>query len=264
MPYFPTSDGCRLYYEVQHPGASKPVVVFVNGTAQTSVNWIQVSNLVKDRFQVLTYDCRAQGRSGLGDRELTLELHAADLLELIDSLGFSEVHPVGLSHGAGVALTFAYLYPKRVGRLVLCSATATLTSRSRPILKLWLETLSREGVEGMAHAALPAVFGSKFLMANSEVLDKIVQAIALRNHREGLAAHLRASMGYAPLNRMIPPARIPTLVLSGSDDRLAPAEGARELADLCGGEHRVLSGLGHSLPSEGPEPFARCLLDFLP
>lgn len=56
---------------------------------------------------------------------------------------------------------------------------------------------------------------------------------------------------------------IPSLVISGSDDTLVTEEGATELAVLCGGRHKKMIGIGHSVPSEAPELFNKTLLEFL-
>ena len=53
------------------------------------------------------YDARAQGRSDLGERELSLERHAEDFAALLKHLEVEKVHLVGLSHGAKVALAYA-------------------------------------------------------------------------------------------------------------------------------------------------------------
>ena len=263
MPYFQADEHCRIYYELHHPNEAKPTVVFLNGTAQTAPQWIPISSLLKERFQVLAYDARGQGRSDLGNRGLSLEGHAQDLRRLLEFLGFPKVHAVGLSHGARVALTFARLCPERVERLVLCSSTVNLTCRSRLALKLWLETLLRADVEAMARAVIPLVFGEAFLKQKAGALDNLVRAIAVRNNKDALVAHLRAGLDYAPPSQMDPSWSIPTLVLSGSDDFLAIPDAARELAALCGGEHRLIRGAGHSIPAEAPEAFAGCLLEFL-
>ncbi|MBW2515737.1 MAG: hypothetical protein JRE88_03035, partial [Deltaproteobacteria bacterium] len=39
MPYFTTSDNCKLYYITANFEADRPVLVLLNGTGQTTIYW---------------------------------------------------------------------------------------------------------------------------------------------------------------------------------------------------------------------------------
>lgn len=263
MPYFRTDDGCNIYYETQDFESSKPVIVFLNGTTQTTIYWKMHALALKERFRVLTYDARSQGQSEIGDRRLSPERHVADLSALLEHLGVSKAHLVGLSHGAYVALAFAMQAPEHIGCLVLCSTSAKSTCRARLILRSWIEILKHGGLEAMAWAFLPVVFGENFLRRNENILNKIVKAIVKRNRRNALIAQLEAMTGYPPLSQIAQNVQVPSLVLSASDDLLVTAAGARELAALCGGRHKRIVEVGHSIPAEAPAIFTQSVLEFL-
>ena len=263
MPYFKTGDGCNIFFEYQNLSSTKPVIVFLNGATQTTVYWTTIANRLKNDFQILAYDARAQGRSDPGKRPLSLDLHSADLCNLFEYAGVEKAHLVGLSHGSSVALAFASRFSEKACRLVLCSVTAEPTCRARLTVASWLRTLKQEGMEAMAWAALPVVFGENFLRINEGSLDKIMKAIIRRNKEDGLIAQLEAMGELTRLSSTAPDIRCPVLVLSGSDDPLVTEEGARELARLCKGRHERLPGLGHSIPAEAPELFVDILKKFL-
>ena len=263
MPYFTTRDGCRLYYEAEGFESARPVIVFLNGTMQSTINWKTHATALKDQYQVLMYDARAQGQSDLGEHELSLGSHAADLGALLAHLGIEKAHLVGLSHGAKVALAYASHSPEHVDRLLLCSVTATLTWRAKLFLTSWLEVLKEAGIEAMTRASLPVVFGESFLKHKEGILDGIAKAIVTRNSKEALVAQLEAMTAYPPLAEIAGHVRNPCLVISASEDPLVTEEGARQLADLCHGQHEHLAGIGHSVPSEAPELFNKTILDFL-
>jgi 3-oxoadipate enol-lactonase len=263
MAYFRAEDGCRIYFETQGFDSERPVVVFLNGTMQSTVNWKPHGTAFKDRFRMLMYDARGQGQSDSGRQELSLEGHAADLGQLLEHLGIEKAHLAGLSHGAKVALSYAAQSPEHVDGLVLCSISATLSLRARLFLESWLEILKEIGIEAMIWASLPVVFGEKFLKRSESILDGIVRAAVKRNSKEALMAHIEAMISYPPLSRMVGSLSVPSLVISGSEDPLVSEEGARQLAGLCGGEHRHLSGVGHSVPAEAPDVFNKTVLEFL-
>jgi pimeloyl-ACP methyl ester carboxylesterase len=263
MPYFDTEDGCSLYYETEAFASSRPIVVFLNGAMQTTVYWRTLASMFKDRFRVLMYDARAQGQSDLGEQELSLDVHAADLAALLEHIGIERVHLVGLSLGAKVALAYAARSPEGVDRLVLCSISEALGFRARLIIRSWLEILTHSGLEAMAWVALPVTFGEDFLKRNKRMLDSIVRGIVTRNRREALSAQLKAVMTCPPVSEIIRNIHSPCLVISGSDDPLVTQDGARQLAALCNGRHEHISGVGHSVPAEAPELFREIITEFL-
>ena len=263
MPYFSTKDGCNIFYMTFGFETSKPFVIFLNGTTQTTLYWgNHVPSFLK-LFRLLFYDARAQGQSALGARPLSLEQHVSDLKDLIDHLGVDRTHLIGISHGARVALAFAVNYPGMVDRLVMCSLSSKTNDRSRTIIRSWLEILQLSGVEAMAWAAVPAVFGNNFLRHHQKMIDKIVTAVVKRNQKKALVAQLDAILRYPPPDSVPENFDRPVLVLSGSEDPIIDPAGVRQLASICRAQHEELSGMGHSIPAESPQLFDKLVIDFL-
>ena len=260
---FKTNDGCNIYYETYAFESSKPVVVFLNGTMQTTFNWRPHARVFKDSFRVILYDARAQGQSELGEIKLSLDLHVKDLSELLHHLEIKKTHLAGLSHGAYVALAFASSLPDFVGRLILCSISAEKSTQTKIIAKSWLEILRRCDLKAMAMAAIPIVFSEKFLKQNYKIIDNMAEAIAVRNCKSALIKHFQALTRYPPLAGRAKKINCPALVISGSQDQLVNPKEAKQLADLCRGRYKEISGAGHSVPAETPDLFNKIVLKFL-
>jgi 3-oxoadipate enol-lactonase len=263
MSYFTTRDGCKIYFRTHGIDTSYPVVIFLNGTTQTTFYWGGHVPAFSKQFRLLFYDARAQGQSALGDKPLTLERHVSDLKELCAHLGIDTAHLVGLSHGARLALALASDSPKMVNRLVLCSLGARTNYRSRIAVQSWLKILQLSGLEAMAWAALPTVFGSNFLRHRHKTMAMIVGAVAKRNNKKALMAQLDAILQYPSPGRMPAVFEGPILVLSGTEDALVSPKDAGELANLCNARHAELTGIGHSIPAEAPRVFEKLVLEFL-
>ena len=263
MPHFKTNDGCKIYYETHGFESSKPVIVFLNGTMQTTFNWRPHSRIFKDRFRVVMYDARAQGKSELGKKELSLDLHVKDLSELLHHLKIKKTHLVGLSHGAYVSLSLAFQLPQVVDLLVLCSVGARITDQAKVIIRSWLEILQLSGLRSLAWTVLPLVFGEVFLKQNKRIIDKMVEAIVVRNNKDALIAQLKAINKYPSPGSLAKKLNCPALVISGSQDPLVNPKEARQLADLCRARHEEIPGIGHSVPVETPELFNKIVLKFL-
>lgn len=260
---FKTNDGCQIYYETHGFESSKPAVVFLNGTMQTTFNWRPHARFFKDSFSVILYDARAQGKSDLGKKKLSLDLHLKDLFGLLDHLKIKKAHLAGLSHGAYVALAFASKFPDFVDRLVLCSAGIKTNGKVKNVVRSWLEILKHDGLEALARSVLPMAFGEKFLKTNKKITDQMVKAIVLRNKKDALIAQFKAMNHYSPFPLSGEKITCPTLVISGSKDQLVNPKEARQLADFCGGRHEEIPGAGHSVPVETPELFNKVVLKFL-
>ena len=96
-------------------GTGTPIV-FIHGWAQHLGIWDDQVAAFSPQFRVIRYDCRGFGESA-GHADPTAD--PDDLRILLDSLGITRAHVVGLSRGAGIALRVAVLFPDRVDALVL-------------------------------------------------------------------------------------------------------------------------------------------------
>ncbi len=258
-----TTDGCQIYYTTQGIDTSNPVVIFLNGTTQTTLYWGATVPAFLEHFGLVHYDARAQGQSGLGHKPISLKLHVDDLKYLMAKLGIDRASLVGISHGSRVALAMAAEYPDRVDRMVLCGLGARASQRSMAAVRSWLQLLHLSGLEAMAWAALPTVFGENFLKQHQYSLDMIVKAVVKRNRKKSLIAQLEAILQYPPPDVMPVDFNRPTLVITGAQDPLVNVADAERLADLCKAQHKQLPGIGHSIPAEARPVFEKMVVEFL-
>ncbi len=263
MSILTTDDATDIYYEYTAPEGERPTVVFLNGMTQSTRHWETQRKKFSSEFGVLLWDARGQGRSEIGDTEPTLRHHTDDLAAILDEIGVERAHLVGFSHGARIALGFAVHHPDRLRQLALCSATAEESARARIIVRSWRETLERGGLEAMTWTALPTILGNRYLEEHESIVEGIVRASVRRNSEQGIRQLLEAMDDYPALAQLADEVVAPTLVMSGSDDPLVEPEGARKLADLTGGDHVEIEGVGHTIPIEVPARFHERIAEFL-
>lgn len=254
MARFDSDDGCPLFYEVfGEASGGQPTIVFLNGTAQTTLNWWPFANRLKTVARVVLYDARSQGQSGSGPGIPDLDRHAADLRQLLDHLNIARAGLVGLSHGARVALAAARHFPTRIERFMLLSLDLDMGIRTALTVTGWRTILAECGLEALMRAMLPMVFSETFLRQQARVLDKIVEALVQRNDALKINRILAAISDYPPVADLLPVAAVPARVLAGADDPLVSFAGARALAERLNGSFRLLENAGHSIPAEAPE-----------
>jgi pimeloyl-ACP methyl ester carboxylesterase len=111
---------------------SDPALLLIAGAA-CSMDWWQdglCERLADGGCLVIRYDHRDTGQSvtyppgapGYDGRDLV-----EDALGVLDALGVSPAHLVGMSMGGGIAQQLALLYPDRVASLALISSTSAVT-----------------------------------------------------------------------------------------------------------------------------------------
>jgi pimeloyl-ACP methyl ester carboxylesterase len=263
MSYLPTADGGRLFYQWQPGPAKPPVIIFINGFAQTAVQWYPQQRFFKPRHGVMVYDHRGLGRSRAGALPPTTAVLSDDLAQLTAIIARSRFVLVGMSRGAQVARMFTARHAARVGKLVLVSAGLQPDRPMRRNLTEWLHLLRRDGCEAFARAALPFFVGERYRQMHVEQVEAMAQALAKRHDPQALEAHLEAILTETAGNLHLPPPSCPTVVIRGLDDRLVSAEMARRLVAHCRAGLEEIAGAGHSVPIETPRRFNEVLNAFV-
>jgi 3-oxoadipate enol-lactonase len=257
MPEFqlPSRPEISLYYELAgEPGA--PLVVLLNGMSQSTANWRTQARRLAERFQVLSYDARCQGRSTVVDEPLTLDDHALDLRDLLDHLGAKRIVLVGFSHGARVALHTAPLLGGRCIGLSLSGTGADGDAMREVIVRSWREVLQRGGIEALAWCTIPDILGRNYLESLRGQWEPMVRATVQRNDAAGLGRLLEGLAGYAGPEEDARQIQCPAQLLSGREDLLVSIESAQRLAGMLNNcEHVIFDHVGHTLPIEAPEPW---------
>jgi pimeloyl-ACP methyl ester carboxylesterase len=108
--------GGRLYYEVRGSGP----LLLVIGQPMTSGPFGPLADLLADDHTVVTYDPHGLGQSTADDPSLdvTPEVQADDLAQLVDAVGGGPADLFASSGGAVAALALAARHPRQVRTLV--------------------------------------------------------------------------------------------------------------------------------------------------
>ena len=105
-----TVNGIDLNYELEGDGAQ--TVVLVNGLADSLETWVlQMDALLGAGYRVLRFDNRGIGASGKPAGPYTTALFADDAKALVDHLGITGFHLLGVSMGGMIAQEYALAHP---------------------------------------------------------------------------------------------------------------------------------------------------------
>ncbi len=258
-----------LRYAWMESGAG-PAVLFLHGFTGSKANWQEVMGRLPCR-RLLALDLPGHGESETPDHpaRCSMEQAAADLDTLCAALDLPALDVCGYSMGGRLALYFALVYPQRVQRLVLESASPGLESESersaRRLADVRLaEHLEQEGLPSFVEywEKLP-LFASQSRLP-LEVRQRLHNQ-RMQNRPAGLANSLRGmGTGQQPsLWGRLAELQMPVLLLAGELDAKYAAINRRMAQSLPACRLVVAPEAGHTLHLEQPETFSQAVRQFL-
>ena len=251
---------------------SGPTLVLSHGVTLSSRLWVkQFDHLPVRGLRVVAYDHRGHGESEPGESGHTLANLAADVRTVLEELDLRDVVLVGHSMGGVAVMAFAIEHPDvaaaRVHGLVLMSTLATthvsLSRRLRcGLQQAWdrgpdIVGLMRQRNLGFLLARIG--FGRDPQPSHVEMTREMIAATTHESSRPAISVLLALDLT-GDLSKIV----LPTLVLSGSADLIAPPAESRRIAELIPGARlEVFEGAGHMLMLERTEEVDDLLADFV-
>ncbi|MCI0453906.1 MAG: alpha/beta hydrolase [Candidatus Dadabacteria bacterium] len=275
----------NIYYEIH--GEGEPLLL-IEGLGYSNWMWFKQIPAISRAYKVIVFDNRGVGNTDKPDSEYTIETMADDAAGLLKALGVDSAHVLGVSMGGFIAQELALNYPDMIKSLILVS-TSLGGKDSMPkgsnlwnsFVKLWglmpdVLELSGKGSspiplnpfgltpEKKIRYGLSLAFTPEYFKNHPEEIDRIVEW-RLSNPQPPYAwkRQLIAGMNFDAAQRA-GQINVPTLVVTGSEDRVIPPERSKRLAEeIPNSRFITLEGTGHLLFIEQAEKFNKIVLGFL-
>lgn len=199
-----------------------------------------------------------------GPEVASIEDYAADVADVIETLGVQQVVVGGLSLGGYVALALYRNAPQLFRGLILANTRADADAPEARTSRLRLLAVAEEGgAAAVIDDMLPRLLGAT-TTATQPALAERVRALAMSNQAPGLQAAIRAMMTRPDSTSLLPAIRVPTLVVTGEEDVLIPPEiGTRMAGAIPQALFVSIPRAGHLASLEQPQAFNAALLRFL-
>lgn len=225
-------------HHVETGPADAPLVVLHDALGSSLDMWeAQVAPLAA-RFRVVRYDLRGHGGSPAPAGPYALADLAADVTALLDQLGVTRAHHVGLSLGGMIAMQLAVTAPARVDRMVLCCTAAHL-----PPPRRWQDraaTVRAEGVGAVADAVVDRWLTADRAAADAVLVERLLTMVNATS-AEGYAGCCEA-IATMDLRDDLVAVTASTLLVVGDEDPATPREHAEVIADRVTGARIVMVG----------------------
>lgn len=264
-----------LKVHLKESGQGQPAIILLHGFGASLFSWREVMQPLSHQAQVIAYDRPA---FGLTERPLTwqginpysTEAQADLLIALLDHFKIQKAVLVGNSAGGTVAVLAALKYPERVQALVLVDAAIYQGGGLPGWVKL-LAGLPQVQRLGPLLVRQIATSGDDTIRSAWHDPSQITQAVLAGYHkplqsRDWDRALWQFSLASQPLNlpSRLSEIKVPTLVITGDDDRIVPTDLSLRLAkEIPGAQLRVISNSGHLPQEEKPEEFLQAVQTFL-
>jgi 3-oxoadipate enol-lactonase len=253
------TNGIEINYEIEGEG---PMVTFSHSLACNLSMWDEQARALKGRYRILRYDTRGHGQTSAPAAAYTLDQLADDLKGLLDGLGITATHFVGLSMGGMIGQVFALKHPAMVQSLVLCDTTSRYPSGAAAVWEERIKTVTAKGMDPMVTPTLERWFTVPFRARHRDMMER-VGAMIRSTPAPGYVGCCHALPKINVTDRL-KEVRCPVLVIVGEKDPGTPVEMARDIhAALTTAELAVLSRASHLSNLEQPAEFNRALAGFL-
>jgi len=253
--------GVNLAVEVRGDG---PALLLVHGYPFDHTIWRDQIDAL-DGFRRVAPDLRGMGQSDAPDLGYGMEIYAADLAALLDTLDLGQVVLCGLSMGGYVAFEFLRHWRSRVRGLVLMDTRAEAdTAEGRRARDAAAAVARERGASAVADAMLPKVLAPDTVNRRPDITERVRDMMAATPVAGivGALAAMRDRPGSEPLLPTL--AGLPTLIVVGEADSLTPPDQAGAMAQAIPGARLVtIPGAGHLPPVEQPGATTEALRSFL-
>jgi pimeloyl-ACP methyl ester carboxylesterase len=265
---YPSHDGGSIYTISRGKGAP---ILFSHGVTLSTRVWVkQFENLPERRFRCIGFDHRGHGDSECGDSGHSIANLAEDVRAVLERMDLHDAILVGHSMG-GIALqAFATHHPdvaaERVRGMVLMSTLAKTYLSGSSRLRKMFERLTGGGPsagqmmtqQNLGFLLARVGFGRDPQASHVELVREMIAACPKAASQEAVTALVGLDV-----TEELPNIRVPTLVLSGSADVIAPPAQGRRIAELIPDARlEVFKGAGHMLMLERTDEVDALIAEF--
>lgn len=256
--------GCNYFYREE--GSGNETLVFAHGFLMDADMFRFQIDYFKDKFRIIAFDWRGQGRSQKTDDGYDMESLYFDAVELLNRLNCVPCHWIGLSMGGFIGMRLGARNSHLLKSLTLADTGATAETFLNKIKWGLLAIIFRLfGFKPVKKGVLKALFSPHSLNDPNfkPLLDEYINKMQ-HYDRKTIYKIAWAIFNRKPVLSELSKIKVPTLVIVGEDDIARPLHEAQQLVKLIpDAKLEIIPKAGHSSALENPEAFNIALENFL-
>jgi pimeloyl-ACP methyl ester carboxylesterase len=228
----------------------RPVLLLLSGLLCDETAWADVATRLPSGWDVRILSF--PGRRSIGEMAQDALAAAPERFSV-----------AGHSMGGRVALEMIRRAPERVERIALLNTGVHAAAEHEPASRSRLVDMARsQGMGPLGAAWLPP------MMSPAGVADAVLmarlQAMVERSTPDSFTGQIQALLDRPDAGPVLPTIAVPTLLLSGTEDRWSPPAQHEAMQDrIAGAQLTVVEGAGHFAPVERPDEVAAALAGWM-
>jgi 3-oxoadipate enol-lactonase len=261
MPTAQVND-VELNYRLE--GDGEETIVLVNGLADDLGTWeYQADDFIAGGFRVLRFDNRGIGASSKPAGPYSSRMLADDAKALVDHLGVTDFHLMGISMGGMIVQEYALAYPDDLRSVTMACTYAAPGPFCSRMFALWADLAPVLGVPLVMRDVTLWAFTVPFFEQRAAELAQFETAMRYMDQPvHAYLAQLAVIQNHDTTDRL-GDIRVPALVLAGEEDILIPVSLSRRIHEGIPGSEWATTKGGHGCVWEHPAEFNRTFLDFV-
>ncbi len=199
-----------------------------------------------------------------GLKDFSIDLFAADLLNLMDALKIDKAMLCGLSMGGYIALNAVENYPDRFDALILSDTTCTAdTPEVKEKRMKTIESIKKNGVEKFADESVKNLFAPESFSTKKKEIAAVREMI-VNTTEESLCKTLRAFYERKETCTKLQDINVPVLIMVGNEDKITPLAAAQFMNEkIKESLLSIIEHAGHLSNIENPSEFNNQLEEFV-
>jgi pimeloyl-ACP methyl ester carboxylesterase len=266
-------DGMQVHYRDEGNPSDTVPLVLIHGTSSSLHTWDDCTNAWKKQHRVIRFDIPAFGLTGPNsDNVYTFERYVDFVNNLLEKLDVKQCYIMGNSLGGGIAWQYAYAYPNKVNKLILCDANGYMFTPGKgglgfniiksvgkiPVIK---NTLYYITPNNTVKKSVEAVYYDK-TKVKPETVERYMDFMLREGNRRALVERLLTPV--EDNTEKIKSLKVPTLIVWGDNDELILPEFAHRFhQDINNSELAIIKNSGHIPMEESPEDVIPVVENFI-
>jgi pimeloyl-ACP methyl ester carboxylesterase len=252
----------EVHYELG--GEGPETIVLVNGLADDLETWVlQIDDFRNAGYRVLRFDNRGVGQTSAPPGPYTSRMLADDTKALVDQLGITGFHLMGVSMGGMIAQEYAINHGGDLKSATFACTYAAPGPFCSRMFSMWQDMAPVNGVPFIMRDVTLWAFTVPFFEDREDELKEFEAEMAqLPMSTDAYLAQLNVIQTHDTTDRL-QQITTPTLVLSGEEDILIPVRLSKRLREGIPGAEWATTKGGHACMWEHPAEFNKTYLDWL-
>jgi pimeloyl-ACP methyl ester carboxylesterase len=245
-------------------GQGDPIVLIM-GYGSTMDMWdpLFLDNL-SAKFRVIIFDNRGMGKTTAAPGNFSIAQFANDTAGLMAALGIEKAHIMGWSMGSFVAQELAIRNPEKVDRIILYASDCGGKETVMPSQQVLKDLANTSGSQEERGTRLFNLLFPKDWLSKQPAFYKWFPLPKETSLPENIERQAQAIATWSGSFDRLSSIRSPTLLVTGTEDVIAPPENSFILAQRINVSWLVqFEGAGHGLMYQYPDKLAKIVEDFI-